>query len=287
MFGAKFLRNVLVLTVLGTVAAFAAPVVWHMRGHDAIIPPEPRRPAPVTQAPKEIEIDPILSLAPFGAAVQTANTQPQSAQKLDMVLLGVIVRDDPKRSLALIGTPKGEANYRVGDSITEGAVLKNVAASFVLLDLEGVEHKLSFTGAQQVAAQDDVPSGMDRLMAMMTTGVGTTISEQVDQAAKTLPVTTQDYIDYWRDRIRANPAEVLDKIGLIPTENGYIIAENHDSGVTRAGLLGGDIVRTVNGQTVGDVDSDRALYDRVAESGLARVEIERNGKTIVFSFPLQ
>jgi len=43
----------------------------------------------------------------------------------------------------------------------------------------------------------------------------------------------------------------------------------------------------VNGQSVGDVDKDRALYDVIAESGQARIEIERDGRTIMMSFPLQ
>ncbi|KZZ62765.1 hypothetical protein A3764_00950 [Sulfitobacter sp. HI0129] len=91
----------------------------------------------------------------------------------------------------------------------------------------------------------------------------------------------------WRERIRANPAEVLDTIGLVPTDNGYRIADEHDTGVSRAGLQAGDVVTTVNGQAVGNVEQDRALYDSVAASGIARIEVERNGKTIVMSFPLQ
>jgi len=121
----------------------------------------------------------------------------------------------------------------------------------------------------------------------MTSGQGSSISEQVDAAARAQPVTTQDYIDMWRDRIIANPAEVLDTIGLVPGEKGYTIAEKHDVGVNRAGLRAGDIVTSVNGESVGNVDQDRELYDVIAASGLARIEVERNGRTIVMSFPLQ
>ncbi|MFT4962222.1 MAG: general secretion pathway protein C [Paracoccaceae bacterium] len=81
--------------------------------------------------------------------------------------------------------------------------------------------------------------------------------------------------------------QFLDEIGLVAGGGGYNIAENHDSGVARAGLQAGDLVKFVNGQPVGDVDSDWALYDEVANSGLARVEIERDGQSILLSFPLQ
>lgn len=80
---------------------------------------------------------------------------------------------------------------------------------------------------------------------------------------------------------------MLTAIGLIPTPEGYVISEQHDSGVGQAGLRAGDLVKTVNGQAVGNVEQDRQLYDDVAASGMARIEIERDGRTIVMSFPLQ
>jgi general secretion pathway protein C len=80
---------------------------------------------------------------------------------------------------------------------------------------------------------------------------------------------------------------MLDQIGLVARENVYRVSEQHDSGVTLAGIRTGDLVRTVNGQPVGNVDRDRRLFDAVAATGLARLEIERDGETIVMSFPLE
>lgn len=283
----RTVKTGLVLLAVGTVSAAAAPVVWHLRGHDGVVAPAAVLPqAPAPDVP-DLNIAPVLALAPFGAT--PTDTGPAVAQTkiLDFSLLGVIVRDDPKRSMALIKTPKGEANFRTGDALTDTTTLTQVAPAFVMLDIEGVKHRLDFSGAALAQTQDDVPSGADRLLSLITSGVGTTISEQVDQALQAQPQTTQDYIEYWRKQIQANPAQVLDSIGLVPTENGYRIAAEHDSGVNRAGLREGDVVQTVNGQQVGDIDSDRALYDQVAASGLARIEIERDGRIIVMSFPLQ
>lgn len=66
-----------------------------------------------------------------------------------------------------------------------------------------------------------------------------------------------------------------------------MIAESHDVGVKLAGLKSGDLVRSVNGQTVGNPDDDRRFYDRIAASGQARLEVERNGRILTFSFPLR
>ena len=122
---------------------------------------------------------------------------------------------------------------------------------------------------------------------MITYGQGTTISEQVDAASRARPKTMQEYIAYWRARIQANPAQVMGIIGLELVPNGYRVTENHNIGVTRAGLLAGDVVTTVNGQSVGDIAADRVLYDRVADSGLATIEVIREGDTLLMSFPLR
>ncbi|SHF30718.1 hypothetical protein SAMN05444339_1051, partial [Loktanella atrilutea] len=142
---------------------------------------------------------------------------------------------------------------------------------------------LAAVGGEETAT--DSPDSMESLLAAALAPPAT--EDYVEPPPPPPPVTTQDYIDLWRERIRANPMQVLDEIGLVPSPGGYTITENHDSGVTRAGLQAGDLVKSVNGQPVGNVDSDRALYDEVANSGLARVEIEREGRSIVLSFPLQ
>lgn len=285
----KRLKLFIVLLCVGTVSAAAAPLAWRLAGHDTVMPSKAELQVQEVVVDTGVDLGPVLALAPFGAEPVTAIEQDATpADTLDLQLLGVIVRDDPSRSLALIASPQGEANYRIGDAVFEAMTLKEVSAQSVLLDRDGEIITLTFEGEE--LSDDDsqrIPTGQDRLLALMTTGQGTTISAQNDANARATPVTTQDYITLWRARIKANPAEVLDAIGLVPTENGYIIAENHDSGVNRAGMKAGDIVRTLNGQAVGNIESDQALYDRVAESGVARVEIERNGRTIVMSFPLQ
>ena len=270
------------LAVLGTVAARAAPVVWHWRGDVAteIISSGTISPAAAPIPAKPVDIGPLLTLAPFGAPPeQPAETTPIGETTLDLTLLGIVLRSDPAQSRALISTAGISGQYGPGNPITDRASLVNVAADHVILDVDGSLQTLSFPAPDGTAAAQSGPiSGTDRLLAAVT--AQPTITEPP-------PETTQDYIDLWRDRIIANPGEVLTAIGLIPSADGYVIAEQHDSGVRRAGLRAGDLVKTVNGQAVGNVEQDRQLYDDIAASGMARIEIERDGRTIVMSFPLQ
>ena len=268
---AKWLRLGVILTAVSSVAAAGAEVTWRVLGHDRVIPPIAKL-RPPAQEPEAL---PDLAPAQTAAIPQT------------LILLGVIVRDDPTRSLALLRSDTTEGNYRIGDEVVPGTMLTSISQNHVTVLTKDTESRLYFAGADLVADGPQVPTGAERLLALMTSGQGSSISEQVDAAARAQPVTTQDYIDMWRDRIIANPAEVLDTIGLVPGEKGYTIAEKHDVGVNRAGLRAGDIVTSVNGESVGNVDQDRELYDVIAASGLARIEVERNGRTIVMSFPLQ
>ena len=284
---ATLLKAGLVLIAVGSIAAAAAPLTWHALGHDRIVPPVAQLTAPVAKTSAGVDIGSALALAPFGSATVPEQNQTVEGPSLDLLLLGVIVRDDPVRSMALISVAGNEANFRPGDEVATGAKLTEVAQNNVTLEIDGATRVLSFSGEEAEPEIDDAPTGAERLLALITSGKGGTVSERVDAAQRAQPVTTQDYINMWRDRISANPTQVLDAIGLVPTENGYMIADEHDVGVNRAGLKAGDVVRTVNGQVVGDVDKDRDLYDVVAESGVARIEVERDGETIVMSFPLQ
>jgi general secretion pathway protein C len=276
----KPLPIVTLLVVLGVVAASAAPVVWHWRGDFATAPAAhgiiPT--AAVAEPLPHADIGPILTLAPFGVPPEEpiADT-PIGETTLDLTLLGVVVRSDPALSWALIANAGTSGQYGPGDQITDRATLASVVADHVILDVDGTYQILSFpVPGDANPTQPAVATGTDRLLAAVTA-----------QTAEPVPETTADYIDLWRERIIANPGEVMSAIGLIPTPDGYVIAEQHDSGVELAGLRAGDLVTSVNGQAVGNVERDRQLYDDVAASGMARIEIERDGRTIVMSFPLQ
>lgn len=287
----KVLQVTVALGVLGSLAVAAAPLTWHLRGETRIMPTASAV-ATVTEAAPLVppDIGPILSLAPFGRA-DAPEVQPQAAATpLNMTLLGIIARADPSESMALIENVGKQANYKPGNKIGEVAILDQVNADHVVLLVDGERQILAFPNAQPAAPEDDtVPEATaDDMNALLAAALAPPATEEYQEPPPPPPpVSTQDYIDLWRERINANPMQVLDEIGLVASDDGYTIAENHDSGITRAGLQAGDLVKTVNGTPVGNIDSDRALYDDVANSGLARIEIERDGRTITFSFPLQ
>ena len=225
----------------------------------------------------------MLSIAPFGTPVTPdAPAAPVEEAELDLALRGIVF--NAENSLAFIASKGVTRSYRIGDTILEGVTLTDVEEDHVTLDVSGSPQTLAFPNSDieiDVAKAETPPDRFDRLRGLIRAVTPRPEQEEIE------PETTQDYINLWRERIIRNPKQVLDRIGLTATENGYIINEDHDIGVKLAGLQAGDRVASVNGQAVGDIETDRQRYDQIAASGVARLEIIRDGQTITMSFSLR
>lgn len=263
--------------VVLSLAGPAATLTWHLLGDSAVAP----RPLPArgtdTEAPGPVDLSPVIALAPFGAVPSEA-AAPAQETRLDLVLHGVAISTDPSRSAAFIASEGRTERYHTGDAVAANVRLVAVEPDHVRIKTDGGEEVLSFPEAAESGGDSASATltGLERLRAA-TSGGGATAA----------PQSTEDHIDLWRQRIKRNPGEVLDTIGLVPGDNGYTIAEQHDSGVRKIGLKAGDLVTRVNGQAVGNVEKDKDLYDEIAASGVVRVEVERDGQAIVMTFPLR
>ncbi|MGY3438389.1 MULTISPECIES: type II secretion system protein N [unclassified Marinovum] len=225
-------------------------------------------------------------------SVQTATAAVTAPVKLDVFLRGVFAYHDSATSRAFISDGKTTASFRIGEAVAQGAVLTDVMADSVMLEIDGIPRELGFDGLMDQDGADTAPevadasaspiTPMDRLAAALRTGSGS-----IDLRDAPPPETVDQYIDMWRGRIQRDPAEVMKTIGVEQTGRGYRITQDPDIGVTLAGLQPGDIVTRLNGQTVGNVDKDRLLYDQVATAGVARLEVERSGETLLMTFSLK
>jgi Trypsin-like serine proteases, typically periplasmic, contain C-terminal PDZ domain len=145
------------------------------------------------------------------------------------------------------------------------------------------------TGPAAVQSTPAAPSGTEqrddpfaRLASAIVPGQGS-----IDLRDPPPPETTQDYIAAWRDRITRNPKAAMDRVGVELVENGYRIKPDPNIGVTLAGLRPGDVITRLNDQSVGDLARDRIVCDDVAAAGIARVEVMRDGQTMLLTFPLR
>ncbi|MEO0378840.1 MAG: type II secretion system protein N [Pseudomonadota bacterium] len=276
-----------VMAMLGlSFLATVPPVVRHMAGV-VLLDTSPQTALPTPAITKPINVADILAFAPFGRAVQPAVTaEMHSDSTLDLRLKGIFAASSGG-SVAMLEVGQETDLFRIGAEVTPSLKVTLISTSHVELMNESETITLRFdetdvtlsAEAQDVGPDTGTQGLLDRLKGDLV------VAARYEKPAA--PETTSEYIDFWRGRIRKNPQAVLDEIGLKPTEDGYVIAQQHDVGVRLAGLIPGDLVRSVNGQAVGNPDEDRRFYDRIANSGLARLEIERGGRLLTLSFPLR
>lgn len=90
-------------------------------------------------------------------------------------------------------------------------------------------------------------------------------------------------LDALQRQLDEDPAGTLANYGVEPVEagggSGYRIGSNVPAAaLARVGLKEGDVVLSVNGRPVGDIQQDRAQLQEIADQGSARLEIQRGDR---------
>jgi general secretion pathway protein C len=281
--------------LLASLALAGIRTGWHLHGHTAVMPLQVAVSTPQTAQLNQRDTVAITTLAPFGQAAVLQKAQPAaSAVRLNVALRGVLLDGDPTQSRAFVLVSGTTATYRLGETV-QSAELVAINADTITLRTDAGLHVIGFDGliddqagtgtATASAPSPDAKEPADplaRLAAAIVPGNGSIDLREAPPAE-----TTQEYIDLWRDRISNNPQAAMDTVGVEVVENGYRVKADPNIGVTLAGLKPGDVITSLNGQTVGDLARDKELYDEVAASGIARLEVFRNGKAILLTFPLR
>lgn len=259
-----------------SVGVAGGPVAWRLAGEDGAAV-KASAAGPVVEGAR-LDLTPILAFAPFGSAVPPeAAPQVIGETGLGLTLLGVTLSVPPSASRAIIaGGDSGRADsYAIGTSITANATLAEVAQTHVVLKVDGRLETLSF----------DKPG--DSPAAPAKTDLRNLIPSSAEPSAAAVSNDPDAVIARYRAAILQNPQSVMDRLGLEATGDGYRISDTASPGVRQAGFRPGDLVTAVNGQQVGDIPSDQRYFDEVAASGKARVELQRDGQTIIMTFPLR
>lgn len=193
-------------------------------------------------------------------AVESA---PETHLQLD--LYGVVVGPEAESSGAIVAERGKEANYFRVDAILPGnARLAAVFPDKILLERGGVMETLSF---------DDKGKGSSAIQPVTRPAVN----------------TAEDFMAVAEQRLLADPVGALASVGLAPNgENGggYVFDGNNPM-LSSYSLKKGDVLRSVNGYSLGNVEQDRAMMQQFYESGMLEVEIERDGAVFSISYPLR
>lgn len=189
--------------------------------------------------------------------------------KLQLQLKGVFTSERDNESSAIVAErgQKGEY-YKIGDKLPGGAELAAVYSDRVLLNRNGRLETLSF--------QDDLK--------------GKGFAKVNQPSHKPSAVSPKKFVEVAEKRLIENPANALASVGLKPVQagsaSGYVYGGNNPM-LAGMNLKPGDVVRSVNGNPLGDINKDRELLKQLYQEGSLEVEVERDGTSFYINYPLK
>ncbi len=267
----------LLFTIL--LAVQAAALVW------MIVAPEPLSLMAPTQGSGGAQVSGIRGTADyhlFGVATEEpvkAQTQVVDAPvtRLRLRLLGINKSSDAEQSSAIIAPQSGRGDfYRIGDTIQGRTKLAGVQHDKVVLDTNGKletlkfeETKKSGINARSVAA----PKPASRRSGSLRERFGKVRS-------------ASDFMELASAEMASDPEGAIRELGLRSAGAGQGYKVQPGSMLTALQLVPGDIVLSVNGQRLGDLDADRSVLEQLSSSGNARIEVQRGNNRFVVNHKL-
>lgn len=264
------------LTFTVLISSQLAVFTWMFLAPSTLVLSEPTRAkgaAAVTQN------DSIADMHIFGdatvAVVEVPKELDAPTTRLRLALLGIMAASTAENSSAIIA-PKGGAgkNYRIGDVVQGRTKLAAVQQDQVILDSNGKLEALKF----ELAGKQGIQQSNKPTPAQKRAQTRGTFKERFSGIR-----TPADAVQLLKDEVSNDPAGALRKMGLEASGNGsgYKVSSS-GSMLTQLGLRPGDIILSVNGQALGNLEDDQVLLEEVTNSGQARLEIQRgNGRFVV------
>jgi len=196
--------------------------------------------------------------------------KPKQAPKtrLRLILKGVFTGEEGATSGAIIEQiGKSTDYYRVGDTLPGNAKLAEVYPDRVLLERAGGYETLYFAESSK-----DAP-----------------IARVVPQ--KREPVeniqTPEQFLEEATARLSEDPERALSSVGLSVSEDGGYVFKGNNPMLSGLNLQKGDVIRSVNGHTLGDIEQDKEMMRTLYEKGSIEVEVVRDGASFFVNYPLR
>lgn len=215
---------------------------------------------------------PLASFEFFGRAPReqaaVAETVRRNAPetRLRLKLEGVLVAEQPEHSGAIVSGPGNvTAHYRVGERLPGDAELVEVEPGRILIRRQGSYESLAFD---------------EEFRATTTTPAVADVTQD----------SPEDFVAEAQARLDREGATALLAFGLRPVEDGgtqgYVF-DGSNAMLRAINLRPGDVITSVNGYQLGDLEQDRQLLDNLRNEPQLQVEVERAGArfTVTYALP--
>lgn len=225
--------------------------------------------------------------------------------RLQLELHGVFLAGAGGDSSAIVAQRNrpGEL-YHPGDRLPGNAELVEVLDDRIILRRQGRLETLRFPDAGDATG---FVSGDEAAPLAAAAGDGIRIARTADSAERGTDAavdrggaraedargeTVVDRIEQFRERLDVDPRGTLAEVGVEPVSDGsaagYRIGDQVSAAqLSSVGLRPGDLILSVNGQAVGDIEQDRAQLQDIVDAGSARLEIQRGDRRFFVTTRIQ
>ncbi|MCC5887366.1 MAG: hypothetical protein JJT88_13110 [Gammaproteobacteria bacterium] len=243
----------------------------------------------------------IAAMDLFGRADSSADVVAVDAPetRLQLELQGVFLGTADGTSSAIVAERNRDGRlFFVGDRMPGNAELVRVLEDRIVLRRGGALETLRFPEASAARGfATGTPAGMSDASsaeALLDTsgGSGTaglearrrpppsTPTQAAAGGDQTTGTDLRELVSNYRQRLESDPDSTLRDLGVeavqLGDSQGYRVGNEASSAdLARIGLRPGDVVLTVNGRQVTELQQDAAAVDGIIDSGTARLEIQR------------
>ena len=262
--------------VLGIAYTLASTAMFFVSGApETVAAPQAAAPSQGSRATASVDVGDILKASLFGRAPddeQAKALQPTAETRLPLTLQGVFVAEPPSDSAAIIAR-KGQAGrlYAIGDELPGNATLRAVQAQQVILLRAGQHETLTFPEIKRFRRVQVSPP---------TASADNSPPADTQPRDERPPESAQELVERYRERLNDNPEQLLGEFAVTPVSQGeaagYRVGDLANLPyLSQTGLLAGDLILSVNGRPVGDVQADRSSINNLLASGSVRIEVQR------------
>ena len=241
--------------------------------------------------PTEVSVDNIIDANLFGELPKEEIAPVIEETTLNLKLIGISYNEaDPSQSRAfIVGRTKARAvNKGVGERV-EGVEITDIFEDHVLLLRGGKKESLFVEQRQRLIAPVQETSFELELPGLADGLITQTDLVESEDTEDTLATTKtgwiRQYYDTYHKRIEEEPEEVLSELGVTPVDAesaaGYRL---QDTMAERLGLRTGDILLSVNGHSVGNVQEDLTRFEEQLDAESLKLEIQRGETKITVNY---
>jgi len=236
-----------------------------------VAPPQVMQLERVELGSQQPQVPNISSFALF----QETGRMAAAEDNVNLILQGVVVGYPSQFSSAVIKVNDQSDRYQVGENIapTSYQLAEVYWDRVVLRQSNGTTRELQFKGIENGLDQSIVPPVATNSLA--------TSNQSTNQPTPAMPSQEQNALGQAVQKIQEDRDQYLKDMGVNAAGGGYEVTTRTPAALrSKLGLQPGDRIMSLNGQAVGQGQSDAQLLEQARREGQVKIEIKRGDQVM-------